>query len=113
MTDNFKENMLPIITALVTNLVRVAGVALVAKGVVNQDVIDHTATGLVQILVGGVVYTISKIWSDKQTKKAVQVETTKQVDQVYSVVSHALNQVPVQVEAQVKEQVPAEVAKSK
>jgi len=105
--------MLPTIISIVGNFIRIAGFALVAKGIVNQDVVDQSAMGIAEIIVGGTIYTISQIWSKKQVTKENKIEAVKQSDRVFSNVTKVLNNVTLQVSDQVASQVPVEMAKGR
>lgn len=103
----FKERMLPIVSVIAGSIVRVGGMALVAKGITDQHTIDQALPGAIEVLGGGLLYGASQVWQYFKSKKTVASEVKWQViDQVQTQV---LTQVKEQVQTQVAEQVPVAV----
>lgn len=103
----FKERMLPIATVIAGSIVRVVGMALVAKGVTDQHTIDQALPGAIEMLGGGLLYGSSQVWQYFKSKKAVTAEVKQVVwNQVEATVAQ---QVTDQVQTQVADQVPIAV----
>lgn len=101
----FKEQMLPIIKIVATTLVRVVGIAIVSKGIADQNTVDQVSTGLTELVVGTIVYGASHIISLINTRTEVKKDVEKTIGlKVDAAVSTATTDMKQEVKDEVKQE---------
>lgn len=106
---NFKEVMLPFLKIAASSAIRVVGVALVARGIVDQKTVESISSGLTEVIIGGALYGASHLWSQISTRKDVAIEVKKDVSQQVAANAEVAKVI---IQNEVKQEVKEQIAKN-